>query len=69
MKGFDEKMLLGEKIDKILKEFMYEKGRNKNKNTFKDKKTILNNLNETLDEMEEYIESTIKEHPIFKKKH
>lgn len=63
-------MLFGEKVNQIFKEFIYEKGRSRNKNNHSslDKKIDLSHLTEALDEMENYIDEKIKEYQIFKKK-
>ncbi|MDF2612437.1 MAG: hypothetical protein K0S71_223 [Clostridia bacterium] len=63
-------MLFGEKAEQIFKEFMYEKGRNKNKgnHSSKDKGMFFAHLTEVLDEMEEYLDEKIKEYQHSKKK-
>ncbi len=61
-------MQMGERIEKFFKEFMYEKGRNKNHHSGKNKIKLLEDLSHTLDEIEDYIDEKTKEYQMLKKK-
>lgn len=61
-------MELGEKIEHFIKTLMYEKGRSKKYHGTSNKIDWLNQLSQSLDEMEEYIDEKIKDYQISKRK-